>query len=231
MKKVELPVINLRDVVFFPGMECNLYLGREFTIKAMKHAKKTTKSLVVVVTQKSCGEEKPLEKNDAYSVGTICKILQSIELTDGTMKAVLQATDPVKVLKLEIHDGVRYAVGKKIDRAKAKKSLIDEKTKKEALKLLVRWNPEIALNEETAKFESIKRENGFDKFLALALDISSSPGVGRGSHRYEKSSPKTLKLINTYISKRQKILEQPNRKKQFSMLLSILKEELHLVLN
>jgi transcriptional regulator with XRE-family HTH domain len=46
----------------------------------------------------------------------------------------------------------------------------------------------------------------------------------------EKTEPKVLKLLDSRILKRQKILEQPNRKKQLSMLMTILKEELVLEL-
>jgi ATP-dependent Lon protease len=229
-KKIELPVVNLRDVVFYPGMECNLYFGREFTIRAIKHAKAATQNRVVVVTQTSVENLKPFGKTDAYSVGTICKIIQSIELTDGTVKAIFHATESVKILKSETRDGIRYVVGKKIERTKPEKSLIDEKIKNDALKLLVRWNPELALKEEATKFDAIKRESVFDKFLDLALEIACSSRIGFELRAYEKTKPEILKLLDSRILKRQKILEQPNRKKQLSMLLEILKEELHLEL-
>ena len=93
-----LPCLPLRDIVVFPGMIIPLFVGRDKSIKALNEVMKTNKK-IVLVTQKNAETDDPTEK-DLYSFGCESKILQLLKLPDGTVKALVEGIDRIKILEL-----------------------------------------------------------------------------------------------------------------------------------
>ncbi|MEB3702101.1 Endopeptidase La [Candidatus Bealeia paramacronuclearis] len=93
------PVLALRDVVVFPHMVVPLFVGREKSIKALDHASKNNKE-VMLVTQKNSSLDDPRIK-DLYTVGTTGRILQMLRLPDGTVKVLIEGTQRVKVESIQ----------------------------------------------------------------------------------------------------------------------------------
>jgi ATP-dependent Lon protease len=87
-KKLELPVLPLRDVVVYPHMVIPLFVGREKSIKALEAAMVGDKQ-ILLIAQKSSKDDDP-SKEDIYEVGTVSSILQLLKLPDGTVKVLVE---------------------------------------------------------------------------------------------------------------------------------------------
>jgi ATP-dependent Lon protease len=64
-----IPVVPMRGVMVFPGMNLNFDAGREMSIKGLANASEEN-SLVFLVAQKDAEKEKP-KLEDLYNIGTI----------------------------------------------------------------------------------------------------------------------------------------------------------------
>ncbi len=90
-----LPVLPIRDIVVFPYMILPLFVGREFSIKAIDHALNTNR-MILVVAQRDMSVELP-KPEDLYSVGTICMIMRMLKLPDGRVKILVQGLSKAKI--------------------------------------------------------------------------------------------------------------------------------------
>ncbi len=84
----QLPVIPLRDLVFFPYMVLPLLIGRAPSVAALEEAEAGDR-LVLLVAQKEAGVEDPGQK-DVYRLGTIIRVVQVTRLPDGTARVVME---------------------------------------------------------------------------------------------------------------------------------------------
>ena len=91
------PTLPLRDIVVFPKMVVPLFVGRDKSIKALNEVMKTNKK-IVLITQKNAEKDDPTEK-DLYSFGCECKVLQLLQLPDGTVKVLVEGLDRVKIIE------------------------------------------------------------------------------------------------------------------------------------
>ena len=91
------PTLPLRDIVVFPKMIVPLFVGRDKSIKALNEVMKTNKK-IVLVTQKNAEKDDPTEK-DLYAFGCECKVLQLLQLPDGTVKVLVEGLDRVKIIE------------------------------------------------------------------------------------------------------------------------------------
>ena len=241
-KPVELPFMNVRDIVLFPEAYQQLYIGRTFTIEAIKSALKSKtkahRGKIIVITQKAVQKEKPLSKADMFSVGTICQIENSVMLSDGTMKVLLRGEQVLLIKSITDHDGVRLARGTPFATRSLKQKLPDSE-KREVLGLLLRWNPEIAIDDDEERFDLLKKETKLSDFISTISGLISflrpeekknvaalkKRHIGVGSLAY--ASCKKLKTVNGRIKKRQLLLEEVSQSKQLRLIKEILNEEIH----
>jgi len=84
-----LPVLALRNAVLFPGTVFPITIGREKSIKLIRDAERDN-FYIGAVPQIDVMVEDPQEE-DLYPFGTVCKILKTLEMPDGTITAILQA--------------------------------------------------------------------------------------------------------------------------------------------
>lgn len=82
------PVVPVRDMVVFPGVIAPLFVGRPRSARAIEEAN-TRGHLVFITAQKNSLIENP-DPDDLNTIGTLCKILQTVRMPDGTIKAVLE---------------------------------------------------------------------------------------------------------------------------------------------
>lgn len=237
-KTMKLPFMNVRDVVLFPEAYQQLYIGRAFTIEAIRHAKKLHQGKIVVITQKSVQMEKPLSKKDMFSIGTICRIENSIMMADGTMKVLLLGEEAVSVKTAYEHEGVRFSEVSLL-KSKGIRQKLTEKEKRETLTLLIKWCPALVLNEDEERFDLLKKETELSSFVSTISGLISYPrfekdeGIGAlkkrrvGLSSLHKASPKELDKANGRIKKRQLILEEPNQSKRLRFIKKMLSEEIH----
>ena len=93
-----LPVLPLRNSVFFPHQVTQLSIGREGSIKVIEEALRD-EGFVVIVAQIDGGIEGPTEK-DIYWVGTLAKVLKMFTLADGTRSVLMQGLRRVQLLSV-----------------------------------------------------------------------------------------------------------------------------------
>ncbi len=89
MKKIEMPLMSVREVVMFPRAIMPLFVGREASIKAIEAGYSTYDKKIFLVAQREPDTEKP-GVDDLYSVGVVSKILQILRLPDGTIKVLFE---------------------------------------------------------------------------------------------------------------------------------------------
>jgi ATP-dependent Lon protease len=91
------PVLPLRDVVVFPHMVVPLFVGRDKSIRAIQSVAGEGKP-VLLVTQKRSNLDDPTT-SDLYSVGTVGHVLQILKMPDGTVKALIEGKQRVRILR------------------------------------------------------------------------------------------------------------------------------------
>ncbi|WP_037585784.1 endopeptidase La [Stenoxybacter acetivorans] len=102
-----LPVLPLRDVVVFPNMVLPLFVGRKQSIAALNGAMEHEQP-VFLMAQTDSTTEDPKSFDDLYPIGTIAKVLQVLELPDGTVKVLVEGKKRAVVRRL--NTGNEYMV-------------------------------------------------------------------------------------------------------------------------
>jgi ATP-dependent Lon protease len=84
----EYPTMPLRDIVVFPTMVIPLFVGRDFSIKAVEEATKSDR-LIFLVLQKDKDTEEP-GPGDLYTVGTVAHVLRVVPIEENRVKVLVQ---------------------------------------------------------------------------------------------------------------------------------------------
>src|SRR6188768_1769352 len=90
--KKQLPALPLRDIIVFPHMVSQLFVGREKSIAALDEAMAHDKE-IFFAAQKSAKTNEPTP-DDIYTVGTVGTILR---LADGTVKVLVEGRQRARV--------------------------------------------------------------------------------------------------------------------------------------
>src|SRR6185369_5664726 len=90
-----VPALPLRDIIVFPHMESQLFVGREKSIAALDEAMAHDKE-IFLAAQKSAKTNDPTP-DDIYGVGTIGTIVQLLRLADGTVKVLIEGRQRARV--------------------------------------------------------------------------------------------------------------------------------------
>ena len=98
LKRTDLPMIPLRDLVVFPRMVVPFFVGRKRSVKALEEANHRGK-IVFLTTQKSDQSEDPAEE-DLYRTGTVAKILRMLKLPDGTLRVLVEGTERAGLVRI-----------------------------------------------------------------------------------------------------------------------------------
>ena len=94
----KLPLLPLRDMVVFPGMRTQLFVGRERSMLALAAAIAAPAKLVMLAAQKSAKVQEPSE-DDIFEVGTVCEVVEHSKLPDGTVKVVILGQAQARIKK------------------------------------------------------------------------------------------------------------------------------------
>jgi len=95
---VIIPVLPVRDVVVFPGTVTPLVFGRERSLRALRRARGED-ALALLIAQRDPEEDDPGPEG-LFSVGTVGRCLQALELPDGTVRAVFEGTTRVRITQI-----------------------------------------------------------------------------------------------------------------------------------
>jgi ATP-dependent Lon protease len=93
-----LPVVALRDLVFFPYIVLPILIGRRRSVAALEEARETD-DLVLLVAQKDPGIDDP-GSNELFRVGTVARLIQVSQLPDGTSRVVLEGLGRARIKRL-----------------------------------------------------------------------------------------------------------------------------------
>ncbi|WP_457600518.1 endopeptidase La [Hydrogenivirga sp.] len=101
-KPTEYPLMPLRDIVVFPTMVLPLFVGRNFSIKAVEEASKKDK-LIFLTLQKEKDIEEPKEE-DVYNVGVIAHIIRVVPIEENRIKVLVQGIKRGILKSMELRD-------------------------------------------------------------------------------------------------------------------------------
>ena len=93
-----LPILPLRNSVFFPGGVLPLAVGRQKTIALIKDAVRDDQ-VIGVVTQRRAEEEDP-GANDLYAMGTVARIVKLLKMGEDNYSLVVQGQARFRVVEL-----------------------------------------------------------------------------------------------------------------------------------
>src|SRR6478735_7582375 len=96
-KKRSVPLLPLRDIIVFPHMVSQLFVGRERSINALDAAMSRDKD-IFLAAQKNAKTNEPTP-DDIFQVGTLGTIMQLLRLPDGTVKVLVEGKKRARVKK------------------------------------------------------------------------------------------------------------------------------------
>ena len=198
IKKENLPLLPLRDIVVFPGMVATLFVGRSKSILALESAMELDKK-ILLVAQKDPTVDEPSVKN-LYKIGTVGEVTQIVNLPDGTVKVLVEGRHRARVLSVELQDG--YLRG---DASLVVSKIVDEETLYVLDKILIKEF------EEYAQYNKKITPEFMTSFL--------------GMEDYEKIVDSISVHLSLTISERQDLLEAASIKDRLELLLFFIRRE------
>jgi ATP-dependent Lon protease len=92
-----LPLLPLRDIIVFPNMISQLFVGRERSIAALEEAMSRDKEIFLAAQRHAKTNEPAAE--DIFSVGTVGDIRQLLRLPDGTVKVLVEGKRRARIAR------------------------------------------------------------------------------------------------------------------------------------
>ncbi len=109
LKKHEMPMVPLKDLVVFPRMVVPFFVGRRRSVRSVEEAMQLGRPLFLV-TQKKTAMEEPGE-HDVHIVGTIARVLQMMKLPDGKLRLLVEGQERAAIARYtEVKDSFRVVV-------------------------------------------------------------------------------------------------------------------------
>ena len=99
MGEASLPLLPTRELVVFPKMVAPLFVGREKSVGAIERAYRD-KTPLVLSAQREPDDDDP-GADDILPVGTRATVLQLFKLPDGSVKAVVEGLERVRIERFE----------------------------------------------------------------------------------------------------------------------------------
>jgi ATP-dependent Lon protease len=94
-RRRSVPLLPLRDIIVFPHMVSQLFVGRERSINALDAAMSRDKD-IFLAAQKNAKTNEPTP-DDIFSVGTLGTVMQLLRLPDGTVKVLVEGKRRARV--------------------------------------------------------------------------------------------------------------------------------------
>lgn len=92
-------VLAVRDIVVFPGTVVPLFVGREMSVNAIEQVINNSAVELLCLAQRDA-EKEDVSVKDLYRYGTSMRILQAVNMPDGTMKLLAEGVARVRVSRL-----------------------------------------------------------------------------------------------------------------------------------
>ncbi|MGO9316975.1 MAG: LON peptidase substrate-binding domain-containing protein [Terracidiphilus sp.] len=98
-----LPMIPIRDMVIVTGMTIPLMVGRESSVRALEYADANNTS-ILFASQHDDAVDAP-RATEISKYGCVCKVLQSIKMTDGNFKVLVEGHEMAKAVAIDDRRG------------------------------------------------------------------------------------------------------------------------------
>lgn len=108
--ELALPLIALRGIVGFPGVQLNIEIVRPISLKAFTAAATIHDAKVILATQRDISVEEPTE-DDFYDVGVVAEIKHVVKNPQGNLSVVFEGLSRVKIKDIKPTSGFYLAVG------------------------------------------------------------------------------------------------------------------------
>ncbi|MCD6451462.1 MAG: endopeptidase La [Acidobacteria bacterium] len=95
-EKKEYPLLPLRDAVVFPNTLVPFVVGRRKSISALEYALKNGKK-IFLSAQRDARIDEPTP-SDIFEVGTISRIVQSVQMANGNYKVLVEGVERARIL-------------------------------------------------------------------------------------------------------------------------------------
>ncbi|MDR3176789.1 MAG: endopeptidase La [Desulfovibrio sp.] len=227
---MEIPLMPLREVVMFPRAVAPLFVGREGSIKAIKCAIEQYNRQIFLVAQRDSSVSRPEEK-DLFGIGTVCRILQLLNLPDGTIKVLVEGLHRARWQSSgnffssavgAIGDPTRP--GTVVDLKNGDFSLHEGAESFQLVRMLPFDEEEAAAHEagatQEAVHEVLEEYGKFNKKITnevlYAVTSNKNPGA---------LADAVAPLLKADYLKKQEILEEPNQVRRLDMVFEFLQRE------
>ena len=192
-----LPILALRNAVLFPGSIYPVTIGREKSMKLIQDAEKGG-FFIGAVPQEDVMVEEPQEE-DLFRYGSVCKIIKTLEMPDGTVTAILQA---FKRLELDGVLGYEPYITAKVhyldDVLKEDNHSTDIKAIGEALKdkaINILRSSNLGTRETIGAVKAIDDFSFLVNFIATTIDVENFE-TKMGLLEYDDVKVRGLKLLS-----------------------------------
>jgi ATP-dependent Lon protease len=92
-----LPLLPIRDNVYFPRHIFPLIVGREKSVRALEEARAQGR-MILLVSQREVATEEPAPE-ELYEVGIAAEIMHILNIPDGTVRVMLEGVRRVRILR------------------------------------------------------------------------------------------------------------------------------------
>ncbi|MBO4565929.1 MAG: endopeptidase La [Bacteroidales bacterium] len=169
-----LPVLALRNAAIFPGTVFPITIGREKSIRLIQDAEEHD-FFIGAVPQTDVTVEDP-GAEDLYSYGTVCRILKTLEMPDGTLTAILQAfrriqIDTIVGMDPYITARVYYLHDRSYSSSTPDIKAISESVKDKAMQVLRSSN--LGSRESIGALKAIDNFEFLVNFVATTIDVEN----------------------------------------------------------
>lgn len=91
-----LPLVPIRDNVYFPHMIFPLFVGRDRSIRAVEAAAEGSSRFILLAAQRQVATEDP-EPDDIYPMGIVAEVMQILKMPDNAVRVMLEGGQRVRL--------------------------------------------------------------------------------------------------------------------------------------
>ncbi|MBO7644081.1 MAG: LON peptidase substrate-binding domain-containing protein, partial [Bacteroidales bacterium] len=167
-----LPILALRNAAIFPGTVFPITIGRDKSIRLIQDAEQHD-FFIGAVPQIDVTVEEPSE-SDLYRYGTVCRILKTLEMPDGTLTAILQAFRRLEIEAINGYDPYITARVYYLHDQQYTADTTDIKAMSEAIKdkaMQVLRSTNLGTRESIGALKAIDTFEFLVKFVATPIDV------------------------------------------------------------
>ncbi len=197
---LHVPVVPLRGLVVFPGMNLHFDVGRKKSLEALRTAMDRGQKILLVAQRDASVDDPKLE--DMFDIGVVCNIKQMIKIPNtGNLRVIVEG----------------------IERARLE-SLIQERPYLSGIVDIIYSDSIIKTENDIAYARALKKE--FDVYASIVTKISNEV-VTKLMSIENISELCDFVCANTFFDylDKQKVLSELNVHKRLKMLLIMLKKE------